>query len=245
MHRSPPTNPPSKIFLRSSAITNDLFYNTDIFFLSPPYAQHNQSGREVWEEWQDFSSSTLLKQFSKTVAMTSTVSERSPGDQFWANVWSQVWWLLTKWGVSFFSWLFNFYNPRIPYGEEHSTWLQLRHAINLHKVTNCWVRPSADSIVHFEGSQPPLLLAVHVPDWHLDLRHVCLHCLSRSVRVGHHTWYLQLCQDLKESQCMQCLCLLSVCLSNTNLFREHNLHLTLLWLHRTKDRRSLIYFVLW
>jgi len=49
--------------------------------------------------------------------MTTTVSERAPGDQFWANVWSQVWWLLTK----------------IPYGEEYSSWLQLRHPINLHK----------------------------------------------------------------------------------------------------------------
>ena len=40
-------------------------------------------------------------------------------------------------------------------------------------------------MMHLAGSQPPLLLGVHVPDWQLDLRHVCLHRMSRGVRVGH------------------------------------------------------------
>lgn len=38
--------------------------------------------------------------------------------------------------------------------------------------------------MHFEGTQLPLLPALHVPDWHLDLHHLCLHRLSRGVRVG-------------------------------------------------------------
>jgi len=66
--------------------------------------------------------------------MTSTVDQRAPGDKFWAAVWTQVWWLLTK----------------LPAGEQYSQWLQLRHPINLHKglslvfcvgcmhLTDCW-----------------------------------------------------------------------------------------------------------
>ena len=34
------------------------------------------------------------------------------------TAWTWVWWLLTK----------------LPYGEKQAEWLQLRHAINLHKV---------------------------------------------------------------------------------------------------------------
>ena len=49
--------------------------------------------------------------------MPTTVAERSPGDKFWNHVWETMWWQMTK----------------LPLGEKHASWLQLRHPINLHK----------------------------------------------------------------------------------------------------------------
>merc|ERR1712154_489972 len=48
--------------------------------------------------------------------MPSPVTQRSPEGP-WQQVWENVWWLLTS----------------LPYKEEYKSWLQLRHAINLHK----------------------------------------------------------------------------------------------------------------
>ena len=49
--------------------------------------------------------------------MTSLVTDRSPEPGVWQTVFQTVWWLLTK----------------LPLGEGQYEWLQLRHAINLHK----------------------------------------------------------------------------------------------------------------
>ena len=54
--------------------------------------------------------------------MPAPVDQRCPENKFWANVFNQVWWLLT----------------RLPYGENYAKWLQLRHPINAHKVQNYW-----------------------------------------------------------------------------------------------------------
>jgi len=49
--------------------------------------------------------------------MPAPVDQRCPESKFWADIFNQVWWMLTK----------------LPYGESYAKWLQVRHPINAHK----------------------------------------------------------------------------------------------------------------